>query len=67
MKVYCHCFCYSLGFGDAAALVGKAFGRNSINHPWVEETKTWEGSIAMYLVSAIAIFSLVILLSKIRV
>lgn len=45
------------GFGDAAAaLVGKAFGRNPIKHRWVEGTKTREGSIAMYLVSAIAIF-----------
>ena len=45
------------GFGDAAAaLVGKALGRNRINHPWVEGTKTREGAIAMYSVSGIAIF-----------
>jgi len=45
------------GFGDAAAaLIGKAFGRNPINHRWVEGTKTREGSIAMYFVSAAAIF-----------
>jgi len=44
------------GFGDAAAaLIGKAFGRNPINHRWVEGTKTREGSIAMYFVSATTI------------
>lgn len=44
------------GFGDAAAaLVGKALGRNLITHPWVEGTKTREGTIAMYFVSAISI------------
>jgi dolichol kinase len=44
------------GFGDAAAaLVGKAFGRNPIRHRLVEGTKTREGAIAMYSVSAIAI------------
>jgi dolichol kinase len=45
------------GFGDAAAaLVGKAFGRNPINHRLVEGTKTREGTIAMCLVSAAVIF-----------
>jgi dolichol kinase len=44
------------GFGDAAAaLVGKAFGRNPIKHHLVEGTKTREGTIAMYSISAIAI------------
>ncbi len=44
------------GFGDAAAaLVGKAFGRNPIKHRLVEGTKTKEGTIAMYLVSAVVI------------
>lgn len=44
------------GFGDAAAaLVGKAFGRNLIRHRWVEATKTREGAIAMYSVSAVVI------------
>jgi dolichol kinase len=45
------------GFGDAAAaLVGKAFGRKLIKHPWVDGNKTREGTIAMYTVSAVAIF-----------
>lgn len=40
------------GFGDAAAaLVGRAIGRHPIRHPWVEGTKTKEGTIAMYAVS----------------
>jgi dolichol kinase len=44
------------GYGDAAAaLIGKALGRNPINHRLVEGTKTREGTIAMYFVSAIAI------------
>lgn len=44
------------GFGDAAAaLVGKAFGRNKINHPFVEGTKTREGTMAMCIVSGIVI------------
>lgn len=45
------------GFGDAAAaLVGRALGRHPIHHPWVEGTKTREGTFAMYVVSGIAIF-----------
>ena len=44
------------GFGDAAAaLVGKAYGRNPIKHPWIDGTKTREGTIAMCSVSATAI------------
>lgn len=45
------------GFGDAAAaLVGKAFGRNPIRHRWLEGKKTFEGTFAMYIVAALAIF-----------
>jgi dolichol kinase len=45
------------GFGDAAAaLVGKAIGRNPIKHPWVDGAKTMEGAIAMGSVSAVVIF-----------
>jgi len=44
------------GFGDAAAaLVGKSMGQKPINHPWVEGTKTREGTVAMFFVAAIAI------------
>jgi dolichol kinase len=44
------------GFGDAAAaLVGKKYGRHQVRSRLVEGTKTWEGTLAMYLVSACAI------------
>jgi dolichol kinase len=52
------------GYGDAAAaLVGKALGRNHIRHPWVEGTKTREGTIAMYVVSTVIIFFILMLYS----
>jgi dolichol kinase len=45
------------GFGDAAAaLVGKAFGRRRIQHPQIEGAKTYEGTLAMYLVAGLTIF-----------
>lgn len=45
------------GFGDAAAaLVGKAFGRHPIEHPRIEGAKTYEGTLAMYVVAGLAIF-----------
>lgn len=45
------------GFGDAAAaLVGKAIGRRRILHPWIEGAKTFEGTLAMFVVAGLAIF-----------
>lgn len=45
------------GFGDAAAaLIGKAFGHNPIKRAPVNGSKTWEGTTAMYSVSAAVIF-----------
>ena len=45
------------GFGDAAAaLVGKACGRRRIRHPQIEGAKTYEGTLAMYLVAGLTIF-----------
>lgn len=45
------------GFGDAAAaLVGIKFGRHQVRSRLVEGPKTWEGTLAMYIVSACAIF-----------
>ena len=45
------------GFGDAAAaLVGKRFGTHQIQSGIVGGTKTWEGTIAMYIVAVAAIF-----------
>lgn len=44
------------GFGDAAAaLVGKAYGRHRIRHPQIEGGKTYEGTLAMYIVAGLAI------------
>lgn len=45
------------GFGDAAAaLVGKRFGRNPIQHRLLEGKKTYEGTFAMFLVAGLTIF-----------
>lgn len=45
------------GFGDAAAaLVGKFFGRNCVFHSWIEGAKTYEGTLAMIVVAAVAVF-----------
>jgi len=45
------------GFGDAAAaLVGKAYGRHRIVHPHIEGKKTYEGTLAMYIVAGLATF-----------
>ncbi len=45
------------GFGDAAAaLVGKAFGRHRILHRLIERTKTLEGTTAMIVFAALAVF-----------
>ena len=45
------------GFGGAAAaLVGKAFGRGQIQHPWIEGAKTYEGTLAMFVVAGLTIF-----------
>lgn len=45
------------GFGDAAAaLVGKTFGQRKLKHPWIEGTKTLEGTSAMLVIVGLAIF-----------
>lgn len=45
------------GFGDAAAaLVGKAYGRRRVLHKLIESAKTYEGTLAMILVSSLALF-----------
>lgn len=45
------------GYGDAAAaLVGKYKGKNIITHKWIDGNKTREGTLAMYIVSTLAIF-----------
>lgn len=45
------------GLGDAAAaLVGKHWGRRRIEHPRIQGAKTVEGTLAMLVVAALAIF-----------
>ncbi len=45
------------GFGDAAAaLIGKAFGRRKFFHEFIDFGKTFEGTIAMAVFAALAIF-----------
>lgn len=42
------------GFGDAAAaLVGKRFGKHHVSLPLADPKKTWEGSTAMFVTSAL--------------
>ncbi len=50
------------GFGDAAAaLIGTTYGRRRITHPWVDNKKTIEGTLAMFIVAwLIIMFSLMI-------
>ena len=47
---------YSWGIGDAfAALIGKRFGKHKITWKFVDNKKSYEGSIAMLITSAIAV------------
>lgn len=42
------------GVGDGmAALIGKRFGKHHVSLPLADQKKTWEGSIAMFLASAV--------------
>lgn len=48
---------YAWGVGDAfAALIGKRFGKHKINWKFVDNKKSYEGSIAMIITSAISVF-----------
>ena len=45
------------GYGDAAAaLFGKRYGRHYLEHRFIEGKKTMEGTLAMFVVSLLAIF-----------
>jgi len=47
---------YAWGFGDAAAaLVGKKWGKHKVHWKRVHDTKSWEGSAAMFLCSLICV------------
>ena len=48
---------YAWGVGDAfAALVGKRFGKHKIKFKYADKKKSIEGSLAMWISSAIAVF-----------
>lgn len=50
---------YAWGLGDAAAaLVGKKFGRHKIKAPKLDGKKSYEGTISMFSVSALSVFSI---------
>lgn len=50
---------YAWGFGDAAAaLIGKRYGKHKIRGYRLDGKKSYEGSLAMFLVSCISIFIL---------
>lgn len=54
---------YAWGVGDAfAALIGKQFGRHKNHLPFADPKKSWEGSGAMFLSSALSV--LIILLIR---
>ncbi len=58
------CSFYAWGFGDAAAaLVGKRFGKHSIEGKHIEGRKSWEGTIAMFMVSFLCVAVLLTLRS----
>lgn len=52
---------YAWGVGDAfAALVGKRFGKHKITWKYADKHKSVEGSLAMFLTSAIAVASVLL-------
>lgn len=53
---------YAWGVGDAfAALVGKRFGKHKIHWKYADPHKSWEGSAAMFLSSALAVVIVLVL------
>ena len=52
---------FAWGFGDAAAaLIGKKFGKRKTKLPFVDEHKTVEGSVTMFLVSFVTVLLILI-------
>ena len=53
------CSLYAWGIGDAyAALVGKKYGTHKIEAKGVDGKKSYEGTFAMYVVSCVTVFSI---------
>ena len=52
---------YAWGVGDAfAALIGKQFGRHKIKLPYADPKKSWEGSCAMLVTSAVPVLAVLL-------
>lgn len=49
---------YAWGIGDAAALVGKKFGKHKILAPGLDGKKSYEGTITMFMFSCISVFTI---------
>ena len=53
---------YAWGFGDAAAaLVGKRFGKHPLQGRMIEGRKSVEGTLAMFVVSFISVFTILLI------
>ena len=53
---------YSWGIGDAfAALIGKRYGKHKITWKFVDNKKSCEGSLAMLVTSALAVFTVLMI------
>lgn len=53
---------YAWGIGDAAAaLIGKRFGKHKIHAPYLDGKKSYEGTLAMYFVSCMSVFIILML------
>ena len=53
---------YAWGFGDAAAaLIGKRFGKHKIGGKKINGRKSWEGTAAMFAVSFVSVFVILML------
>lgn len=52
---------YAWGIGDAfAALIGKKFGRHKIHAPMLDGKKSFEGTLAMFLVSFVTVTTILL-------
>ncbi len=52
---------YAWGIGDAAAaLIGKKFGRHKIKARGLDGKKSWEGTVSMFLISNISVFTILV-------
>ena len=58
---------YAWGIGDAAAaLIGKKYGKHKIHAPGLDGKKSYEGTFAMFLVSCISVFGILMLRGELQ-